>query len=163
MTTVLNELTHRNLFFVADNMRQSDKDEIYATRWTDNPMDVTRDCMASSSAFGWTIGHQHPGKYDPIVALGGFPVWNGVWSVWMFATPRFPEVAIYTTKFIIQKMIPAIYPKAHRVECRSIESHTTAHKWLELMGAKRECMLENYGKGGENFFVYRWRKEDVFP
>lgn len=146
-----NPITYRDCLRVAENMREADKIEIYATRWDNSPQMLTRDCLNTSAAFGWTIG-----KESPIVAIGAFPIWPNVWSVWMFATPRFPEVVLFTTKFVIKHMIKALLPICHRAECRSIEGHLSAHKWLEILGARREATLTDYGKDGQTFYVYRW-------
>lgn len=83
-------------------------------------------------------------------------MWPGVWGVWMFATDRFPEIGLFTTKFIKKNIISALIPVAHRAQCYSAESHTEAHKWLEVLGARKEAVLKDYGKEGQTFYLYRW-------
>ena len=47
---------------------------------------------------------------------------------------------------------------AHRLECRSMEGHVEAQRWLETIGATREATLHGYGREGEDFHVYTWEK-----
>lgn len=147
----LKDATFRDILFVAENMRSEDKREIYATRWTDDPYQLARDCIGSSAGFAWTMG-----KNCPIAAIGAFPMWQNVWSAWMFATDRFPEIGLSMTKFVKNQFIPTIKKSAHRAQCFSIEGHDAAHKWLESVGGKRESVIENYGKNREKFFLYTW-------
>jgi hypothetical protein len=79
----------------------------------------------------------------------------------MFATDEFHRIALPLARHIRKKVIPALMPFAHRVDCESMEGHHEAHKWLEILGAKRENTLERYGKNEETFYTYRWFMEDV--
>lgn len=138
---------------VADRMRPADRREIYATRWTDEPTDLVDSCMFSGQ-YGWVAGLERP-----IAALGAIPMWPGAWSVWMFATDEFRQIRIGLTKFVARTMIPGLRASgAIRAECRSIADHEEAHRWLEVLGAHREAVLEHYGKRGESFFLYVWTR-----
>lgn len=152
-SVVLREAAYSELRFVAQNMRAADRKEIFATMWNDDPDMLSKNCLNTSAGMSWTMG-----KNVPIAAVGAFPCWPGVWSVWMFATDRFPEVGLSMTKFIKKRMIPAIWNHAHRAQCHSIYDHADAHKWLESLGAQRESVLKAYGKGGEDFYCYTWSK-----
>lgn len=152
MTAQPKQICYDDLLFIAQNMREDDKREIYATRWSKDPAALAKDCLISSAAFGWTFG-----KNVPIAAVGAFPMWPGCWSVWMFATPRFPEVGLSMTRFIKKRMIPAIRNSGYnRCQCYSIFDHHEAHKWLESLGAVRESTAYNFGEKKEDFYVYTW-------
>lgn len=153
MTTVISKGRYDDILFVAANMREEDKKEIYATRWKEDPALLAIDCIMGSTGFCWTIG-----KDEPIAAVGACPMWPGVWSAWMFATPRFSEVGLTTTKFIKKEMITILKPVSHRVQCHSWSEHKYAHKWLAVLGAKRESVLKKYGKNQERFFLFKWSK-----
>src|SRR3546814_15202527 len=59
-------------------------------------------------------------------------------------------------------MIPALVEVgAHRAECHSMEGHAEAHAWLELLGAEREGVRPRFGKNGEGFVCFSWRRENV--
>jgi hypothetical protein len=146
-------LNEADLLYVADNMRDIDKKEVYATRWDENPATLV-DSILSNGRFGWVAGGEDG---IPIAAFGAVPMWPGVWQVWMFATDRWPEVSVGVTKFIKRIMIPSVKSSDwHRAECRSIEGHDVAHRWLEMLGATREGALPYFGKNKDTFHVYSW-------
>lgn len=146
-----------DLLYVAANMRQSDRKEIYATRWREEPADVAI-CALQSAPFCYTAFHNG----EPVAAVGAFPKHPGVWSVWFFATDKWDTVSISVTKFIKRVIIPSLVQiGAHRAECDSIEGHDDAHLWLEFLGAKREHSKPLYGKNRETFHCYKWERPDV--
>lgn len=142
------------LLYVAERMREWDRREIYATRWTEGPSALA-DSLLAPHNIAWIAGIE-----EPIAALGAYPAWPGVWSVWMFATDNFPQIGYPLTKFIKKRMIPTLASHAHRAECRSIEGHEAAHRWLENLGAEREATLRGFGRNGETFHLYRWLRTD---
>lgn len=156
----LAKVNRTDLEFIAVNMRQRDKDEIYATRWSDNPIDLTEAIMLGGE-FGWVSGTDDG---TPVAAFGAVPAWEGVWEVWMMATDRWPEVALSTTKFIKRVVIPALEKSGyHRLQCRSLSTHHVAHKWLETLGAYKESDIYNYGRRGEAFVMYCWTRQSQMP
>ncbi len=147
------EINHADLAYVAENLRISDKNEVFATRWTESGDDLAL-AILSYGDFGW-IACADDGT--PVSAFGAVPLWDGVWSVWMFATDRWPEVSISVTRFIKKIMTPALEEAGyHRAECKSLAENTTSHRWLELLGASKESELINYGKNGETFYTFSW-------
>ena len=145
----LSRLTPEALREVAENMREWDRKEIFATRWEDSVDDLVRDAMACYD-FGWIASHND----KPVCAIGGAPVHPGVWSVWMFATPEFDKIKYSLSRFALRQMKPVLLELGNRVECRSMEGHTDAQLWLEFLGMTRESVIPHYGKGGETFFLY---------
>lgn len=143
-------LNRSDLTFIASHLRERDAREIFASRWREDPRDLVEDCYLCRE-FGWIFG-----KESPVCAIGAFPVWPGVWSVWMFATDDWKKVAFSVTKHAKKVIFPVLKARSHRTECRSDERHTTAHRWLEMLGARREHILPHYGKNGENFYLYSW-------
>lgn len=149
----LSDLNEPALAYVARHMRAADRDEIFATRWGDDPNDLVQAALRGGS-FAWVASLDRP-----IAALGAIPMWNGVWSVWMFATDDFRRIRFGLTRFVVRDMIPALRAGgAHRAECRSLATHTEAHRWLEMLGATREATLRGYGRAGEDFELYVWRR-----
>lgn len=145
---------------VCVDMRPEDREEIFALRWSDNPMDLAEDTMAVPGA-KWAV---HLAGVGPVAVYGAAPMWPGVWSMWLFGTPHFQRIGGRLSHHIQRVMLPALaIAGAHRAEARSLSTHTKAHEWLEALGARREATLEGYGKNGEDFIVFAWRvsKEDV--
>jgi hypothetical protein len=63
------------------------------------------------------------------------------------------------TKLIVRDIVPMMWDGgARRLECRSMEGHVEAQRWLETIGARREATLKAYGREGEDFHVYTWEK-----
>lgn len=143
---------------IVANLREADRRELAAQRWTDDLTSVPGDIINHCGPFMWVVEYEGV----PVAAVGAVQQWPGVVSAWMFATDSFPKVGFYLTKFIKKAMIPSLVRLGcHRCEARSIEGHTEAHRWLRLLGATEECRLKRYGKGGEDFLVFRWDRPDV--
>jgi hypothetical protein len=139
---------------VALNMREWDKREIYANRFDENPVTVAEQAAVMGKDVGWVAGLERP-----IAAFGCFMMWPGVWSMWLFATDEFGRIGISMTKLIVRRIVPMLWEAdAHRLEARSMEGHTDAQRWLELIGARREATLKGYGRGREDFHVYAWER-----
>jgi hypothetical protein len=149
------ELYQEGVRHVVHNMRAKDKEEIYATQWNDDPTSFSNQVLLSGD-FGFVL---HADDGEPVVCCGAVPVWAGVWSVWMFATDRFDEIAMSVHKFGRRVFFPSLDAAGwHRLECRSLATHEIAHRWLEVLGAYKESETANYGKNGEAFMVYCWTK-----
>lgn len=133
------------------NMRDWDRRELFALRRSDDPADLVSDVLAMPGPF-WIAG-----KDVPIAAFGCMPLWPGVFSMWMFATDDFRQIGLGVTKLVVRSILPTLWSGgAHRLECYSMEGHVDAQRWLEKIGAKREATLRDYGRGLEDYHVYRW-------
>jgi hypothetical protein len=76
-----------DLLHILENLRPRDAAEIWACRWKPSPEAVAFD-VAASGAFRWAAYLDG----EPVAAIGAFPRWPGVWSVWAFGTPLWPRV-----------------------------------------------------------------------
>jgi len=156
----ITNVNHADLLYVADNMRDMDKKEIYSTRWEEDPESLV-DSIMSYGNFGWVVGTDDG---IPIAAFGAIPIWPGSWQVWMFATDRWDEASLWVTRFIKKVMIPSIADSGwNRAECKSIEGYDVAHRWLEMLGATHEHTLPSFGKNGESFRLYSWTRGSFKP
>lgn len=150
-------ITFEYAHHVASRMREWDKREIYATRWNEDPVELAHDC-ASYGHFGWVAW----GDEEPVAILGAVPMHPGCWSVFMFATNNFRHISFSLTKFVKRVMIPALADTgARRAQCLSMEGHEDAQKWLRLLGATPEEPMLDFGKNGETFIPFVWRRENV--
>lgn len=149
-------VSHNDVLYVAQRMREADRLEVYATRWSDDPEDLVADVLRAGP-FSWVCGLERP-----IMAIGAVPLCPGVWSVWMFATDDFRQIRLSATRFAKKVMMPALISAgAHRFECRSIDGHVEAQAWLEGLGGRREATHPMAGKDGETFHTYAWTRPDV--
>jgi hypothetical protein len=143
---------------IARAMRVSDAREIWATRWNENPTALAREVVRWSRIGAVAAA----GDGTPVAAIGGVEGWPGVWQVWMFATARWPEVALGTTRWARRSLMPALLAAGvHRAECRSLAENEASHRWLTSLGARAEARHVGYGKNREDFITFAWRRDDV--
>lgn len=144
-------MTTEAVRYVAENMRPWDRREIFATRIGDSTDSFVADVMETGPV-SWVAGTDRP-----IAVYGAAPLWRGVWAVWFFATDEIGEIGLAVTRMIRNAIIPKLFETgAHRLECRSMEGHEDAQRWLEVLGAHREATLKSYGRDGQDFHIYAW-------
>ena len=152
-------MEYEPLLYITHNMREKDRAEILSTLYemtraeaTELITQMTLDA-STKSGIGW-IGYRGG---EPIAVLGLTMMHPNVAQVWMYATDRWPLVALSLTKFAKKTIIPLLKDsKTHRAQCFSIEGHEVAHRWLKMLGATEECVAPNYGGNGEAFHLFAW-------
>ena len=146
--------TYADLVFIARRMRDLDAEEIFPLTWTGRPEDLA----AGISAVGGHAAVALSGDV-PVAAWGATMQRPDFWSVWMFSTDRWPEVALTVTRSIKKDLIPSLVADgAVRADCWSMEGHDVAHRWLESLGAIREASVEDYGSTRKVFHCYSWTR-----
>lgn len=155
----LRKLNLLDVAYVCNRLREADAREIFATRRTDDPDALAVEIIRYWGPMGWVAYN----SARPVALVGATETWPGVWSAWMMATDEFPDVALGLTKFVKRRMIPGLVELgAFRCEARSIDGHTEAQRWLQVLGAVQEARLRRYGRNGEDFLVFRFdRPEDA--
>ena len=142
---------------ICQNLRARDRQEIFATKWTDDPEEVVAGVIASG-AFRWAALVDG----EPVALIGARPRWPGVWSMWAFGTDRWPEVVRTLTKHAKRFMMPALMNAgAVRADCHALAEHTDARRWLERLGATAETELAAWGKNGQSFVCYVWTRKQL--
>lgn len=150
----VSKINYDDVLHIATHMRLADRDEIFATRFDDRAEALA---LSATAVGGIAVTF---GKDEPIAAIGAYEAWPHFWTVWMFATDRFKEVSLTTTRFVKRVIIPALEKAEYRrAECHSHSEHFEAHAWLEYLGARRESVCPLYGRNGETFYRYVWLKE----
>lgn len=140
--------------YITANLRPEDKTEAEAVLGPVHHMDLA-------------LAHLGPRSYvveidgNPEAAFGASKaVGDHIFHAWMFGTKRAARAVPAVVRFCNTVMWPdLIEAGAQRVEARAMASHFTAHRWLELMGARRRCELPCYGRGGETFYLYDWTRD----
>lgn len=155
MAITTRPLTLDDLLAIARSMRAADHHEIFATRFDDDPVALVDDLMA-----GDPIGAILAADDAPVAALGATEMWPGNWSVWMFATDRWPLVARATTRLARTVLGPALrHLGGRRAECRSAAQHSQAHRWIRHLGGRVEAVYPAYGRAGETFIGFVFKGE----
>lgn len=146
---MIRPITSEDTARVAAKMRDIDRREICALHGTDDPVEATS-LLKYLPHIGATVWRD-----EPICAIGAVFMWPGVVSVFMFATDRWREVALETTRFVRKTLLPALRDAGvHRLQCYSLDAHEEAHRWLRRLGADRVTMEPAFGKNRENYLLF---------
>lgn len=143
---------YSDVVFIARRMRDLDRKEILPLIFGESAENLAAGTIAvggisTVALFG----------AEPVAAFGAYQARPLFWNVWMFATDQWPRVALSVTRNILKVIRPQmIEAGAVRADCWSIDDHSVAHRWLELLGAVREATLEDYGPTRKKFHCYSW-------
>lgn len=144
--------TPANIVDVARRMRDRDFTEFSAVSEAENREQLAEQLLARYGHRGDAIC----ASLDRPVAIGAMVLARpGVATLMFFATDEFRRIALPLTRWIKWELFPR-YREAdvHRIECASIEGHDEAHRWIELLGLRREAVMPGYGKGQETFHQF---------
>lgn len=142
---------------VISRLRKRDRDELAACGWS------ASDAML---AFGQpavlaTAFHDSDG---PQALVAFHAVTPACLAVSMMATDRWPAVARRAFRWghvtARRRLLAQGYMRA---ECRTMEGHADAIRFLERLGFVRECDVPLYGARGATFHQYAWRLKDHVP
>lgn len=155
------------IMHVCRHMREVDRLEAWETRWPGLDGEPDPDALAADliqarksalmmhAVFPWPLGT----GAAPAALLGAVEIWPRVVQVMMLATDDWPSVARGTFRHVRDRMIPAL--RAHgaiRAQCFVMEAHGEACRFVEHLGAELDARLEDYGRSGAAFRLYRWRR-----
>lgn len=157
---VLTSPDHDNVRHVVDHLRAADREELFALRDDEDPRRLVAEVMARPE-MTWVAWWEK----RPAVVLGAVEWRRGVWHVHCFGTDDFGRLALPLTRFVRKTMLPLLFDTfgAHRLTADSLGTHTNAHRWMELCGARREGVRQAHGKGGEDFATYVIVKDVDWP
>lgn len=151
----------RDLCFVAANLRDEDRREIFASARLANATEAAMVSWYSSGAdWSWTAW----AKGQPQAAFGisvVSPFQPHMRSAWAWGTRHFIRCAPAITRFCKQEWPRRLIDEGvTRVEIRSLKGHDLAHRWLAALPARKEAEMLNYGVNGEAFELWAFLKED---
>tara|TARA_R110002020_G_scaffold132553_1_gene295974 strand:- start:7541 stop:8116 length:576 start_codon:yes stop_codon:yes gene_type:complete len=147
---------------IARHMRELDAEEIWPVTYAKTPESLALGTVAG-------VGLRYVARCGavPVATWGASQMRPKVVSVWMFATDRWPKVALSVTRHINRVVMPTLIEAGCvRAECWTHANHHVAHKWLSILGAVREATVEDYGANRVPYHCYSWtktrlEKEDV--
>lgn len=141
--------TPEDIIEVCHNLRADDMAECLATRWTDSIDDLAADFIRAK---GGKFAVIHDDR--AVCVFGVVPISPGVGQAWLVGTDEIGlcgvEIA-HAAKKVIRTLFDL---DTHRIQAYSADFHTQAHQWLELIGFKRESVMQKLGKNGEDFICY---------
>lgn len=155
MVSGLTDIDYNSVEYVVLNMRACDREEIYALRAHDNPLQLAMEAHAAIRNMGrgriaWVDG-------KPAAVAAFTEEWPGVWYVWMFGTNDFKAAAIPLLRWVRTEANEILSVcKGHRLHCDSMVGHDEAHKMIKAMGGLPEFTMRRLGKNGEDFTRFVW-------
>lgn len=153
--------TLRDICFVAANLRDQDRREIFATANLHSGTQAGAVSYLSSPDWCWTawLDGQPVGAFG--ISLGSPEYQPHLRYAWAYGANKFKRVVPAITRFCINEWPERLIAEgATRVEVRSLADHDLAHKWLSSIKARKEAVMPNYGVNGEAFELWAWLKED---
>jgi hypothetical protein len=158
MSIVKTGLAPDPLQHVLMHLRPLDRKELFATRPHDSTTLAADEIMRYCAPFGTLFWHEG----EPVTAIGFFPMWPGVVSVWAFGSHRWDYVVRAMTRHVINEMVPELLRRGvHRAECRSLSEREDSQRWLIALGAQIEGRLREFGRSREDFTLYAWSDRDT--
>lgn len=152
--------TREQVAYVARNMRKADEKEFLALSFAEDRYELIE--MLTKLYGNSTIAIGAADDAGPIAVGAMVEARPNVSTLMFFATERFPHIALPLTRFIRQRLFPLYRGRGtHRIECVSIDGYDAAHRWIEILGLKREAVLRGFGKRGEAFHQFAWTADDV--
>lgn len=140
---------------VAEAMRERDREEFMAV----SPFRTHAELVDAIVA-------RYGEHEDVIVAYGeNGPVAVGglvhhrprVGTLLFFASDDLPKIGSDLTRFIKQRLFPGYTARGtHRIECASIAGYEETHRWLGVLGLKKEATMLKYGRDGQDFVQFAW-------
>ena len=146
------------LAHVVANLRQRDREEIFALRWNDSEAELLTQLRAVVGQL-WRVWCY---RDEPVAVCGVLPIRPGVVSCASFGTDKWRHALRPMTVWVHQWLIPVLLDAGyHRGEAHVSATNEMAKRWIEAVGAHKEAYLHQYGRNREDFILYAWRSSDV--
>jgi hypothetical protein len=154
MTATLATVTLAGALHIVANLREWDRREIFACKWSDDPELVANQVVNIPGPKWMALCDDRPAAL-----MGCMPLWPGVFAPWCFGTDDFRRVSLLLTRLGRRAIIPGVRASGgHRMEAKSLDGHEDAQAWLErCFGFEREATHRGYGRAGETFHTYALR------
>ncbi len=147
--------TPADVYAVATRMRAHDVEELSAVLPYDPVPDIALH-MANTYGSRDDVKVVWSGR-ERVAVIGDIMCRPGSLALLMFATDKLPQVGLSLTRFLKREWLPRL-PAAgvHRVEAASLAGYDDMHRWLEMIGLRREGVMRRFGKRGEDFVRFAW-------
>lgn len=153
---MLTDITLPSLEYICLNLRESDKEEVFAVCAYDSPLQLAWESSIAIRNMGRGRIAWYQGKPAGVFAF--VELWPGTWETWMYGTDDFPKVAINLVRWARKEAVDILTVcNGRRVHCNVREGHPDAHKLILALGAKPEGpLMKGWGKDGSSFQRYVW-------
>lgn len=154
---MLTEIDLDSVHYVAFNLRQSDKEEIFNILEYDCPYRFGWEAFSVFRNKGRARIAWHNGR--PAAVIGLVEERPSVWNISMFGTDDLKSVAFECMRWARDNIAELGGPpfNGRRLQCDSHENHHEAHKFLLALGARKEGeLMRNFGKDGSGYWRFVW-------
>lgn len=152
----LADLDLMSMEFLAYNMRENDRTEIFALIDHDNPWRFAWDAFhlvlnKGRGKVSWVNG-------KPAAMAAFVEERPGVWQVWMCGTNDFKAAAMPLLRWFRKEANDILgVCNGHRLQCDSRVGYDEAHKMIVAMGGIAEGPpMRRYGKDGADYQRFVW-------
>lgn len=153
---IVREASREDVAWIVANMRDLDRREVYAGRWTDEDADLIEDIEASRPMM-IRIEALCGDAGEPVALVGVWLAAPGVGQALMIATDQWPAIAAAAHRHVARRFLPLVCaPNLRRLECRAWAGHALSRAWLARLGFVEEGFCRRLGKGGEDFVQFAW-------
>lgn len=144
-----------DIAYVARRMRPMDVKEIFSVRFSESIEDLIAEIASGMGQYAFLYALARRQVYRPVAIVG--ILLTAPKSGWahMFATPEWPLIAADATRFIRGYLVPLCHQVGlTRVELRALSEWHENCRWLEHLGARRECDCQ--GLGPVSYTQFAW-------
>lgn len=146
----IDEATLLDLIHVAQNLRQSDRDELMHTR---DPNDAL--ALANDAYYPSLFAYVASWDGEPVFAFGAVPVAENTVQVWGFGSENTSKIIRGVTKFVVRYIVPRLRATGvTQAQCLIHEDNFLSRRWLEFMGFQSIATLPDLGAGHEGMLLY---------
>lgn len=158
MAISIKPATMRDVSYIAANLRDGDREEISCQV----PEGLGSAVIAAYSLSGgqaWVAFY----RGQPAMAFGVTYMTEYALSGWAYGTKNAERVIPAVTRFVWSTLARGwAMAGIRRIEARTLETHTSAHRWLEAAGAVKESPEPyEWGRDGERFYTYAWTRQSL--
>jgi len=147
--------TERDIRFVLENLRELDKRELLATGCD---LEALPSIIMQNAVFCFVAVDE---GYMPQAVWGMMAQRHGVGTGFAFGTRHWGKALSAVLKNIKRFVLPFLVQQGyHRVECMALSHRRDVERFLELIGAYPEAVLQQWGSGQEDFTAYRWLADE---
>lgn len=155
---MLTDLSYSALEYVAFNLREADREEIYNLLDTDSPLVFAWEAFHAMQNKGRGRIAWHNGR--PVAWIGFIEMYPRVWQITMGGTDELPKVVFECLRWIRDTIPELLAPplNGYRLYCdaRVGPLHDEQHKFLRALGALPEGPARQIGKDRGVYQCYVW-------
>ena len=150
--TKVEPLDWLGLEYLAFNMRDIDREEVFDNMPSDNPLAfaaLLHGAIATNGC-GWIA--YFDGR--PAACMGVAENFPGNWQIYSFGTERYMRVLVHFKPKLDAMWAFGQSRGMHRVECRSLANHHQAHRCIAMAGLTKEGVLRQFGRHRQDYVLF---------